>query len=70
MNKLSLTLLLAGVGLIAALTAFATDDKTKSSKKEVFPSKIESFVEMNIPNGEIIKYKYEGDKMEVKCNAD
>ena len=68
MNKLSLSLLLAGVGLIAVLTAFATDGKTKSDKKEVFPSKIESFVETNIPNGEIIKYKHEGDKMEVKCN--
>ena len=68
MNKLSLSLLLAGVGLIAALTAFATDEKTTSSKKEVFPSKIEAFVEANIPNGEIVKYKHEGDKMEVKCN--
>lgn len=68
MNKLSLSLLLAGVGLIVVLTAFATDDKTKSGKKEVFPSKIELFVETNIPNGEIVKYKHDGDKMEVKCN--
>ena len=68
MNKLSLSLLLAGVGLIVALTAFATDDKGNNSKKEAFPSKIESFVVANIPNGEIVKYKHDGDKMEVKCN--
>ena len=68
MNKLSLSLLLAGIGLIVALTAFAKDEKPTTVKKEVFPSKIETFVETNIPNGTIIRYKHEGDKMEVKCN--
>ena len=68
MNKLSLSLLLAGVGLIIALTSFANGEKTKSAPKEVFPSKIETFVETNIPDGEIVKYEHEGDKMKVKCN--
>ncbi|MBR5532259.1 MAG: PepSY-like domain-containing protein [Bacteroidales bacterium] len=68
MNKLSLSLLLAGVGLIIALTAFAGDDKDKSKTKEVFPSKIETFVEQNIPDGRIVKFNHDGEKMEVKCN--
>ena len=68
MNKLSLSLLLAGVGLIIALTSFANGEKTKSAQKEVFPSKIEAFIKTNIPDGEIVKYEHEGDKMKVKCN--
>ena len=68
MNRLSLILLLVGTGLIVALTTIAADSKTKSNTQEVFPSKIEAFIEANIPDGKIVKYKHEGDKMEVKCN--
>ncbi len=68
MNKLSLSLLLVGIGMIVALTTFASEDKSENETKEVFPSKIESFVTENIPHGKIVKFKHENDKMEVKCS--
>lgn len=68
MNRLSLSLLLVGIGMIVALTTFASEEKNKNDGREVFPSKIESFVTENIPDGKIVKFKHENDKMEIKCN--
>ncbi len=68
MNRLSLSLLLVGIGMIVALTTFASEEKNKNGGSEVFPSKIESFVTENIPQGKIVKFKHENDKMEIKCN--
>ena len=68
MNRLSLSLLLVGIGMIVALTTFASEEKNRNDGREVFPSKIESFVTENIPQGKIVKFKHENDKMEIKCN--
>ena len=68
MNRLSLSLLLVGIGMIVALTTFASEEKNRNDGSEVFPSKIESFVTENIPQGKIVKFKHENDKMEIKCN--
>lgn len=68
MNRLSLILLLVGMGLIVALTSIAADSKTKCNNREVFPSKIQSFVEENVPNGKIVKFEHDDHKIKVKCN--
>lgn len=59
---------MAGVGLITALTVFASDAKKSVDNREVFPKVITTFVKQNIPDAKIIKFEHEEHKMEVKCS--